>query len=161
MRRITVAAVLFFLFIVATIQAQSTLGSQVTDSQRTEIEKTLTEIVQEMSTAVNQLSTAGIAKYASESFQEYVNAGNIVATSKEANLKLVGNWFSQRKNQTFSNSTVKVFVLSPELAYVVTVSGGTVTLKTGRLGGFGGAMTMIWRKEPGGWKYIHVHESMW
>jgi ketosteroid isomerase-like protein len=161
MKSIAHAVGLMLLFFALPVQAQNVAGTQVTDAQRSEIEKILTEANQELLASTNQLSTAGHAKYFSESFQEQVNSGNIVATSKEASLKTIGNWFNQRTSQTFSNSTFKIFVLSPELAYVLTVGGGSVAMKNGRKAGFGNAITSIWRKESGGWKIIHVHESSW
>ncbi len=153
------------LFAAVPVQAQTTppaLGvAQLSDAQRTEIEKILTEFHKEIFALVNQHSSAGYEKYLSESFQEKVGSGSTQAVSKAPFLKWLDNIFSQRESQTISPYKIKVSVLSPDVAYSLYVGGAQITMKNGRKGGYGNAMTYIWRKESGGWRIIHMHESTW
>ena len=156
MRHMVIAVGLVLLFFAVPVQAQT-----LTDTQKAEIEKVLTENHKEIIASVNQLSSAGYAKYLSESFQEKAGSGNIQAVSKGPFLKWVDGIFAQRASQTVSPHSIKVFVLSPDFAYSLYVAGVQITVKSGRKGGYGNAMTFVWRKEPGGWKIIHFHESNW
>jgi ketosteroid isomerase-like protein len=164
MKGIPIAFALLLLFAVpATTQTPApTLGiSQVTDAQRAEIEKILTDATKEISAAISDLNIGLIERYFSSEFQERVTNGNIQATGKAASLKVTTDNFSQRASQKFDLDLIKVHVLSPDLAYVVSVGGIYFAQKNGRHGGYGSAITRIWRKEAGGWKIIHHHESVW
>ncbi len=133
----------------------------LTDAQKAEIEKTLISNHKELIASVNRLDTAGYAKFLSDSFQERVGAGNVAARAKDTFLKWIGNAWSQRASQTVTPFDIRAFVLSPDSAYTLYVGGLQVTGKNGRQGGYGNAVTYIWRKELGGWKVVHIHESTW
>jgi ketosteroid isomerase-like protein len=135
--------------------------AQITQAQRSEIEKTLTEAHKAMLVSINQLSTEGWAKYISEDFRERVGGGNVYSQGKEACLKGIANMFSQRASQKLEMDSIEVHVISPESAYVLMIGWGQLILKSGRHGGWASASTTIWRKEPGGWKFVHFHESTW
>jgi ketosteroid isomerase-like protein len=154
MKRMATAFALMLLFFVVPIQAQT-----LTAAQKAEIEKTLTDATKEIVASINQLSVAALEKYHSAEFQERVTNGDIQATGKAASLKVSADNISQRISQKWEIDSIIVHVLSPDSAYVVTVMGGYITYKNGRHGGYGDITTRIWRKEPGGWKYIHQHES--
>lgn len=157
MRIRTIAIAVLSVFILSV-----SLLAQVTPAQRAEIEKTLTEAQKEINASINQLSTDGWIKYASEDFQERVGSGNALAPGgKETFIKWLTNLISQRASQKVDIDSIKVFAISPESAYVLVIGGGTLVLKNGRHGGFGWASTFIWRKEPSGWKIVHYHESSW
>jgi hypothetical protein len=137
------------------------LLAQVTPAQRTDIEKTLTAATKEILDSFSQLHQDTWAKYASADFQEYVGGGNIGSKGKEATLKTFTDMASYRASQKIDPDVIKVYVISPDSAYVLTICGLSLVLKDGRHGGFGLASTAIWRKETGGWKMIHMHESAW
>jgi hypothetical protein len=149
---------MMLLFFALPLHAQT-----VTAAQKAEIEKTLSDATKEMSATINQLSTAGMTKYLSADFQEHIWSGGFSpsASGKDAYLKSMVDTFSQRTSQKFDMDSLKVFVLAADSAYFVMTGGVTVTLKSGRHGGWGWAGTFIWWKEPSGWKIIHFHESIW
>jgi ketosteroid isomerase-like protein len=154
MKRIALAVGLMLLFAAFPAQAQT-----VTAVQKAVIEKTLTDATKEIVASINQLSVAALEKYQSAEFQERVTNGDIQATGKAASLKVSADNISQRISQKWEIDSIIVHILSPDLAYVVTVMGGYITYKNGRHGGYGDITTRIWRKESGGWKYVHQHES--
>jgi ketosteroid isomerase-like protein len=157
MKSKTIVLGVFSIFILSV-----SLLAQVTPAQRAEIEKTLTETQKELNASFVQLRADVVAKYVSEDFQDSVGGGNVYSSSgKEAYLKMLANAFSQRTSQKFEMDSLKVYVISPDSAYVFMTGGISVTMKSGRHGGFGWAGTFIWKKEPGGWKIVHVHESTW
>jgi hypothetical protein len=156
MKSIVIAVCLMLLLVAVPLQAQT-----LTDAQKAEIEKILSENHKEIFSSVNQLSSAGYTKYLSESFQEKAGSGNIQAATKDGFLKWLDSIFGQRANQTISPHNIKVFVLSPDSAYSLYIGGAQITVKNGRKGGYGNAMTFVWRKEPSGWKIVHLHESTW
>ncbi len=156
MKNITGVVTLMLLLFAVPAQAQT-----LTDAQKAEIEKILTDATKEIVAAVNQLSAEGYAKYLSSDFQERLGGGNINATGRDALLQYYESNNSQRTSMKSERDLIRVHVLSQDLAYVVDVGALSVTTKSGRHGGYGNAITRIWRKEPGGWKIIHMHESVW
>jgi ketosteroid isomerase-like protein len=156
MKSIAIAVCLMLFLVAVPVQAQT-----MTDAQKAEIEKILIENHKELIAAVNRLDVAGYVKFISDSFQERVGSGNVSARSKDPFLKWVGDAWSQRASQTVSPFDIRAFVLSPDSAYMLYVGGVQITSKNGRKGGYGNAVTYIWRKESGGWKVVHIHESNW
>lgn len=138
--------------------------AKLTAAQVAEIEQTLLQANQEMSVAANQLNTAALEKYLSAEFQERIGGGNLspTASGKEALTKWLADAWASRTNQKFESSTLRVKVVSAEVAYVIHVGGGSWTSKkTNRYAGVGNAITWLWRKEAAGWRIIHCHESWW
>jgi ketosteroid isomerase-like protein len=137
------------------------VAQQVTDAQKAEVEKILTEAHKEILVTLNQLKPDALSNYLSEDFQERVGAGNIGSSGKEAIMKWLNAVTVQRKSSNYDQDYLKIFVLSPDSAYVVQVGGISYVNQNGRHGGLGLATTWIWRKEQSGWKIIHFHESWW
>jgi ketosteroid isomerase-like protein len=138
--------------------------AKLTAAQVAEIEKTILQAHQELSDAANRLSAEAVQKYASTEFQERVGGGNIfpAAPGKEAFLKWLSDIFATRINQKAEPVTVRVQVVSADVAYSIYVGGASFTSKkTNRYGGYGNAITWLWRKEAAGWRIIHCHESWW
>ena len=136
------------------------LLAQVTPAQRAEIEKTLTEAQKELNASIVQLNPDILAKYLSPDFGEDVGSGNIYSSGREAVMKSLTATLSRRESMNFDMDSLKVYVISPDSAYVLVTGGLSVKFKNGRHGGWGWAATYVWRKEQGGWKIVHIHQSV-
>ena len=135
------------------------VAQQVTDAQKAEIEKILTEAHKEIVAGWNQLNGEPYMKYISEGFQERVGFGNIGPVGREGLNKLSENISKGRKSQTYTQDYLKVFVISPDSAYVIQAGAVSYISQNDRHFGLTLASTYIWRKEQTGWKIIHIHES--
>lgn len=138
--------------------------AKLTAVQVAEIEKSIRQAHQEMLEAGNRLSADALQEYTSTEFQERVGGGNLspAAPGKDAYVKWLADLFAGRANQKFETMTLKVQVVSADVAYSISVGGGSFTYKkTNRYAGFANAITFLWRKEAAGWRIIHCHESWW
>jgi len=136
-------------------------AQQVTDAQKAEIEKTLTEAYKEIVAGLNNMDIGLILKYISEDFQERVESGTMsIGTTKEWMAGYLNGRYSRMSRQNYVQDILKIHILSPDIAYVVQ-AGGISYIVGGKHGGAGLIMTHIWKKEQSGWKIIHIHESKW
>lgn len=168
MKNTAVASGMVLAFLGAAVWAQPTVSksgaASLSPVQRAEIEQALLAAHSEIVATTNQLSVEGWAKYASADFSERVGGGNFYPTEsgKAALLRWLAGLFAGRENQKWELLPPKVHVLSTDLAYTIAVGGASYHLKkSGRYGGFGHAFTLVWRREVGGWRFIHMHESSW
>ena len=135
------------------------VAQQVTDAQKAEIEKILTEAHKEIVDGWNQLNGERFMKYISEDFQERVANGDIGPVGREGLNKLSEAFNKGRKSQKYIQDYLKVFVISPDSAYVIQAGGLSYVSQIDRHFGFTLATTFIWKKEQTGWKIIYIHDS--
>jgi ketosteroid isomerase-like protein len=137
------------------------VAQQVTDAQKVEIEKALTEAYEEIVDGLNNMDIGLILKYIGEDFQERVGSGMIsIGATKEWMDGFLNAGLYRTSRQNYVQDILKIHILSPDFAYVVQ-AGGISYVREGRHGGAGLITTHIWRKEQNGWKIIHIHESKW
>jgi len=67
---------------------------------------------------------------------------------------------SQRVSAVFVPDTITAHAFSNDAGYVVREGNYTVNYRDGRTRTAYMVMTTIWHREPGGWKCVHLHESV-
>ena len=74
-------------------------------------------------------------------------------------VSLISGFFSQREYQHVEPVKVRVSALAPDLALMTSEEMTKMQLKGGKTIKSQHVFTMIWKKEQGGWKILHSHES--
>ena len=82
-----------------------------------------------------------------------------VFDSKKEYIDNVHNWFSSRENTEIQKAKVTITVLDKELVLLDQESVFKVNYKDGTSQQVQHATTMVFKKDPLGWKIIHGHES--
>lgn len=122
-------------------------------------EKEVKECFDGLVSAINAKDAGSWSGYLStEGFLSAV-AGTDAFSKRSAWIEAVEEFFSARESQSIEPGHVRVAELAPGLALLTSEQKTEFALKAG--GGFAGrhVFTMIWKKEPDGWKIVHSHES--
>lgn len=133
----------------------------ITDAQK----DTITKEVQKQSDlfikSLNTMDSKLLRQIFSDSnFLEAIFNG-VSIKSLNAVMDSVNYWFSYRSEQGIDKSDVQIDVLSNDLAMVTNVFEGHITLKNSgqRFEIKIHAVSLLFRREPSGWKIIYYHES--
>ncbi len=89
----------------------------------------------------------------------FVSNGHVVRTDgalREQCERMV----AERTGATFMVDTLSAHVLSPDAAYVVREGGYTIDYRDGHSDTLRLIMTTVWARRAGGWKMVHLHESV-
>ncbi len=136
-------------------QQQQTL----TDAKKEIIRKEVTEQYNQLVTAINQLDARAWSEFYSK--DEFISAfaGTEFFTTRSAWVDTITNYFSMRESQKIEPTGVQVTALAPDLALLTSQEKTEMQMKSGKEIKFSHVFTMIWKKEPIGWKILHSHES--
>jgi ketosteroid isomerase-like protein len=130
-----------------------------TEMEKETIEKEVKDQFNQLVSALNQLNAGAWSEYYSK--DEFLSA--IVATdyytARSAWVDLITSYFSMREHQHVEPLRVRVTALAPNLALVTSQEKAEMRLKAGEHIESKHVFTMIWRRERGGWKILHSHES--
>ncbi len=131
----------------------------LTEKETDLIRKEVTEQFIHLVSAINQLDAAAWSEHYSK--DEFLSA--IVSTDHYAArsewVDVITSYFSTRKRQQVEPVEVRVTALTSNLALMTSEERSEMELKSGEATVFRHVFTMLWKKEPDGWKILHSHES--
>ena len=78
---------------------------------------------------------------------------------RSAWVDLITKYFSMRERQHIEPLAVRVTALTSDLALMTSEEKSEMQLKSGENIKSKHVFTMIWKREKGGWKILHSHES--
>ncbi|MBN2432928.1 MAG: nuclear transport factor 2 family protein [Acidobacteria bacterium] len=110
--------------------------------------------------AVNRIDSQAWADY--YSVDEYVSAfvsTDYYGTRREW-VDTITRYFAQREFQHMDIQEIRVIPFTTELALMTSREKTEMRVIGGETGMFRHGFTMLWKKEPAGWKIIHSHESV-
>ncbi len=124
------------------------------------IEKEVKDQFIQLISDVNQLNVdAWSAHYSKDDFVSTFVGTDYYAT-RRAWVDSITRYFSMRERQNVEPLQVRVTALAPGLALMTSEEAAEMWLKSGDQIKHKHVFTMIWKKEPQGWKILHSHESM-
>jgi ketosteroid isomerase-like protein len=150
MKSIAFAVALMLLLFAVPVHSQT-----VTASQKAEIEKAVKEQMTKWYAAWDSLS----AEAAKQVWSREKMIGSLRATGLLSDLEAISSGYKttmeNRKSNKVEISEILVYPFSPETALGISRGVWRVELKNGNITNYNFADTMIWVKEPGGWKLVH------
>lgn len=109
--------------------------------------------------AVNRKDASAWSEFYSRDAFVSAIAGTDSFTDRGAWVAQVTEYFDLRERQHLEPADIRVTALAPDLALMTSAETTAMTLKSGASFTFRHAFTMLWKKEPAGWKIVHSHES--
>ena len=99
--------------------------------------------------------------FVAESYNQILSTicGTDFYDTRSVRVETITNYFSMRERQHIEPLEVRVTALTPNLALMTSEEKGEMALKSGANIKSKHVFTMIWKKEQGGWKILHSHES--
>ena len=132
---------------------------QFTEAEKDEVVKAVKERFDQLVSAVNKIDTKSWASFYSDDSPVTAVAGVDFYGDKKTWIETVGEYFSQRKSQTFESMAVKITPLTNDLALLVSEENTSMTQGDGAGVKSKHVFTMVWKNEKSGWKVLHSHES--
>lgn len=127
-----------------------------------EAETTLKEVREQFNNLIDALNTRNAPAwsdyYSKENFLSAI-AGTDCYASRSEWVDTITSYFEARKHQHVETFDVRVTPLAPDLALMTSQEKTEMILQDGQEISSAHVFTMIWRKEKGGWKILHSHES--
>jgi len=132
----------------------------LTDAQSKAIGTEVRNQFDQLVSAIDQLDADAWSRFYSK--DDFVSAmvGTDYYGTRGEWVDTITKYFSMTERQSIEPLQVRVTALAPDLALMTSQEKGQIRSKAGDRGAFEHAFTMIWKKEPDGWKIIHSHESM-
>ena len=145
------------LFIGISCNQQST---ELTDEQKVTMISEVENLYAEM---VSDLSTLDMEKwsqpYSEDNFISVNSLTNYFSNYEEWE-DSVTYWFSLRESQEVGNVDVNTTVLSSDLVLLTSIGYWDLSFKSGgQIADSKSLVSLLWKKEPSGWKVIYLHES--
>jgi len=131
----------------------------LTDESRKSVEEAVLEAFGRYVAAVNALDAASWAAFFSDDAPVTAFAGVDYYGDKAAWSRTVEGYFEQRASQRLEPKAVRATALAPDLALMTSEQAASMTLKDATRITSRHVYTMLWKKEQGGWRIIHSHES--
>jgi len=129
------------------------------EAQKQRIEKEVTAQFNQLVLALNQMDVGAWSDhYSKDGFLSAI-AGTDHYAIRGAWVDTVTRYFSTRERQHVEPLAVRVKALTPELALMTSEEKSKMGLKSGSTIQSRHVFTMLWKKEQGGWKILHSHES--
>lgn len=131
----------------------------VTDEESTSVRKEVMDRFNQLVSAINQKNAKAWSGYYSQDNFISTFAGTDYYDSRSAWVDLITNYFQTRESQQMRPLAVRVNELKPDLALLTSTDKTEMRLSDGQNIKAKHVFTMLWKKEQGGWKIIHSHES--
>jgi len=123
------------------------------------IQREVTDQFNQLISAINRKNAAAWSEFYSK--DEFLSA--IVSTdnyaTRSAWVGLITKHFSMRERQHVEPLEVRVTALTSDLALMTSEEKTEMRLESGENSKSKHVFTMIWKREQGGWKILHSHES--
>ncbi|MBN1789104.1 MAG: nuclear transport factor 2 family protein [Bacteroidales bacterium] len=151
--------VFIFLFVLAGFFFSCQKTEVLTEEQKTAIEQEIRAQADSIMMAINLMDASAISAHISQDgFISLISMVTVFST-REAWKDSVTNWFALRERQQVEQTDLQITVLSAELAQVTSTAVWDILWKNGEQVKSKDVITSIWKKEPAGWKQIHMHEA--
>jgi len=131
----------------------------MTAAEKKSVEDGVKERFERFVAAVNAMELAAWADFYSNAGFLSAIAGTEYCGSKKAWVEMIKGYFSVRESQNITPVAMRVVALAPDLALMTSEEQTSMRLKEGGENAAKHAFTMLWKKEPEGWKILHSHES--
>jgi ketosteroid isomerase-like protein len=131
----------------------------LTDAQVMEIEAALKNNYEQYLAAMMEMNVDSMMAYYSDTDFQEVLMGIDVFTSKDSFKNMFIEMIEGRESHGLENLQIKVFVLSPDRAYVSASYDYTINYENGRVFEGKCVQTSIWKMETDSWKITHDHFS--
>lgn len=132
---------------------------QQSEAEKDEVVKAVKERFDQFVSAVKKIDTKSWASFYSDDSPVTAVAGVDFYGDKKTWVETVGEYFSQRKSQTFEPVAVKITPLTNGLALLVSEENTAMTQENGSVVKSKHVFTIVWKNEKSGWKVLHSHES--
>lgn len=134
-------------------------GTSTADTAVPVAENEVAEQFNRLVSALNAKDASAWASfYSTDGFQSAIAGSRQYATRAEW-VQTITGYFAQRASQQVAPLNVKVTALSTDLALLTSREKSVIRMKDGKEIRTAHAFTMLWKREPAGWKVIHSHES--
>lgn len=152
MGNVALLMVLLSMFVPAASFAQ-------TNPEKETIQREVTAQFNQLICAINQKNAVAWSDYYSK--DEFVSAiaGTGFYANRSAWVGEITKYFSMRERQQVEPFEVRVTPLAADLALLTSEERAEMQVKNGESIKSKHVFSMIWKKEPGGWKVLHSHES--
>lgn len=131
----------------------------LTEEQKTAIEQEIRVQIDSIMMAINLMDASALSAHISQDgFISMISMVTVFST-REAWRDSVTHWFALRERQQVEQADLQIAVLSAELAQATGTTIWDIQWKNGERIRSRDVATSIWKKEPAGWRQIHMHEA--
>jgi len=132
--------------------------TELTDEQKTTIQKEVKDQWEKQRSTIRQLNFDTWSEFISNDFISGIGPTNYTP-SRTAWMDTIKKGFSLRERHQSELLDETVTALTPDLAIGTQIAIWDNWWKNGDYRKVKGSTTILWKKEPDGWKIIYVHES--
>jgi len=130
-----------------------------TDAEKETVKKEVSEQFGKVISAINEKDIASWSgHYSQDGFVSAV-AGTDYYSKRDAWVNAITGFFATRESQRIEPVAVRIHATARDLALLTAESNSEMKMKDGGLMKVKHVYTMVWKKEPSGWKILHSHES--
>jgi ketosteroid isomerase-like protein len=140
-------------------QQQQRTITGVDNMDKKTMEKEVKDQFNQLVSALNQMNAGAWSEnYSQDQFVSAI-AGTDYYGTRSAWVDEITKYFSMRQRQRVDPVAVRVTALAPDLALMTSEEKSLMRLQDGKEVKSKHVFTMVWKKEPAGWKILHSHES--
>jgi ketosteroid isomerase-like protein len=147
--------IIFIMLIFGCLQQKQNFVEKENEMIKKEVKEQFNQLI----SALNNLDSLVWSEFYSK--DEFLSA--FVSTDFYADrgefIDSIAHYFSLRENQYVEPLELQISVLTPKLVLMTSQEKIEMRLKNGENIKSKHVLTLIWKKEQGGWKIIHSHES--